>query len=131
MSVRVVARIRPLLKAEIEKDIIVEAAGGTAEAKGGSKSIVRIPNPKNESESFSFQFNSVYDQEATQAQLFDNEGETSKRVKWRILWANAMQSHPLSSTCSRAAMSPSSPMVSRGRARHIRCVAASHWQTEV
>lgn len=38
-----------------------------------NKTIVRIPNPKKESEAFSFQFNSVYDQDATQAQLFDNE----------------------------------------------------------
>ena len=70
MSVRVVARIRPLLKAEIEKDVIIEAAGESAE----SKTIVKIPNPKNEYEAFSFQFNSVYDQEATQSQIFDNEG---------------------------------------------------------
>ena len=70
MSVRVVARIRPLLKAEIERDVIVEAVAGEADDK---KSIVRIPNPKKESEAYSFQFSSVYDQEATQAQVFDNE----------------------------------------------------------
>lgn len=72
MSVRVVARIRPLLKAEIEKDVIVNAEHPVGSASE-SKSLVRIPNPKNESEAFSFQFNSVYDQEATQAQIFDNE----------------------------------------------------------
>ncbi|KAK5124549.1 hypothetical protein LTR85_001766 [Meristemomyces frigidus] len=72
MSVRVVARIRPLLKAEIPKDIIVDAAKSPGETTE-NKSIVRIPNPKKESEAFSFQFNSVYDQEATQAQIFDNE----------------------------------------------------------
>ena len=72
MSVRVVARIRPLLKAEIERDVIVEAAG----EGGEGKTVVRIPNPKNEAEAYSFQFNSVYDQDATQAQIFDNEGET-------------------------------------------------------
>ena len=71
MSVRVVARIRPLLKAEIEKDVIVDAAGDGRD----SKTLVRIPNPKKEAEAFSFQFNSVYDREATQAQIFDNEGE--------------------------------------------------------
>ncbi|KAK5704392.1 hypothetical protein LTR97_003410 [Elasticomyces elasticus] len=78
MSVRVVARIRPLLKAEIERDVIVDAASapGSAEEK---KSVVRIPNPKNESEAFSFQFNSVYGQEATQAHLFD--GEIAPTVK--------------------------------------------------
>lgn len=73
MSVRVVARIRPLLKQELEKDTIVSAAPAASEAISGP-TIVRIPNPKNEAEAFSFQFNSVYDQEATQADLFDNEG---------------------------------------------------------
>lgn len=71
MSVRVVARIRPLLKAEAQNDIIVEA---TAE-KEDSKSVVKIPNPKKESEAFSFTFNSVYSHEATQQQLFENEGK--------------------------------------------------------
>ncbi|KAF2227798.1 P-loop containing nucleoside triphosphate hydrolase protein [Elsinoe ampelina] len=64
-TVRVVARIRPLLKAELDKDIIVENTTGT--------SVVRIPNPRNESEAFSFQFASVYDHDATQQQLFDEE----------------------------------------------------------
>ncbi|KAK0935240.1 hypothetical protein LTR29_013184 [Friedmanniomyces endolithicus] len=73
MSVRVVTRIRPLLKAEIERDVIVDAARAPGEAEDKT-SVVRIPNPKNDSEAFSFQFNSVYGQEATQAQLFDNEG---------------------------------------------------------
>lgn len=72
-----VARIRPLLKAELDKDVIVTAENisGAAGERPDNKSIVRIPNPKKESEAFSFQFNSVYDQEATQAQIFDNEGE--------------------------------------------------------
>lgn len=74
MSVRVVARIRPLLKLELDKDIIVEAAASGNEPLG-SPTIVRIPNPKNEAEAFSFQFNSVYDQQATQQQIFDNEGK--------------------------------------------------------
>lgn len=64
MSVRVVARIRPLLNSELEKDTIVTAHG----------SVVRIPNPKNEGEDFSFQFNSVYGSDVTQQLLFDNEG---------------------------------------------------------
>lgn len=68
MSVRVVARIRPLLKQELSKDIIVESSGSEAET-----AVVKIPNPRNESEAFSFQFNSVYDQDATQQQLFDHE----------------------------------------------------------
>ncbi|GAM85598.1 hypothetical protein ANO11243_036050 [Dothideomycetidae sp. 11243] len=69
MSVRVVARIRPLLKQELSKDIIVESSGGESE----TVSIVKIPNPRNESEVFTFQFNSVFDQDATQQQIFDQE----------------------------------------------------------
>ncbi|CAN9414136.1 unnamed protein product [Alternaria sp. RS040] len=70
MSVRVVARIRPLLKQELDKDTIV-----TAETLDGetTPAVVRIPSPKNEAESFSFQFSSVYEQDATQQQLFDAE----------------------------------------------------------
>ncbi|KAI9684987.1 MAG: hypothetical protein M1822_005379 [Bathelium mastoideum] len=66
MSVRVVARVRPLLKVEQEKDCIVTTSPA-------SPTIVRIPNPKNEAESFSFQFNSVYDRDSTQQTIFDNE----------------------------------------------------------
>ncbi|KAF2237278.1 kinesin-domain-containing protein [Viridothelium virens] len=72
MSVRVVARIRPLLKLEQEKDVIVTTSG-SGEESPASPTVVRIPNPKNEAESFSFQFNSVYDQESTQQSIFDNE----------------------------------------------------------
>ncbi|ROV90960.1 hypothetical protein VSDG_07737 [Cytospora chrysosperma] len=73
MSVRVVARIRPLLDAEFEKDVIVRA-----DSKEGSKkpNIVKIPNPKNESEEFSFAFNGVYDQDTTQDELFTAEGKS-------------------------------------------------------
>ena len=70
MSVRVVARIRPLLKAENERDVIVDAATDSA----NSKTTVRIPNPRNEAEAFTFQFNSVYGSGASQADIFDNEG---------------------------------------------------------
>lgn len=74
MSVRVVARIRPLLgKGEADKDIIVRADGGDA---NGGHTIVKIPNPKNEAEDFSFAFNSVYDQSTTQETLFTAEGTT-------------------------------------------------------
>ncbi|KAF7190770.1 Kinesin-like protein [Pseudocercospora fuligena] len=72
MSVRVVARIRPLLKNEIEKDVIVEAAKAPGE-HGESKTIVKIPNAKTDAELYSFQFNSVYDQHATQQDIFENE----------------------------------------------------------
>ena len=71
MSVRVVARIRPLLQAELDKDIIV-----TADSVDDSSppTLVKIPNPKNEAEEFSFAFNSVYDQETTQETIFNAEG---------------------------------------------------------
>jgi hypothetical protein len=73
MSVRVVARIRPLLKSELDKDTIV-----MVDSKDDQNTIVRIPNPKNEGESFSFQFNSVHGQEASQQDLFDNEGMSNQ-----------------------------------------------------
>lgn len=72
MSVRVVARIRPLLKHELDKDTIVTAESSTSD-ENSSPTIVRLPNPKKDAESFSFQFSSVYEQEATQQQLFDAE----------------------------------------------------------
>jgi hypothetical protein len=71
MSVRVVARIRPLLGKELDKDTIVRAE---CSQEGKPKDIVQIPNPKNEAEEFSFAFNGVYDTETTQEELFTNEG---------------------------------------------------------
>ncbi|KAG8669927.1 hypothetical protein FPOAC1_009329 [Fusarium poae] len=70
MSVRVVSRIRPLLEKERECDIIVRA-----DAVDSSKpsTIVKIPNPKNEAEEFSFTFNGVYDRATTQEELFTAE----------------------------------------------------------
>ncbi|KAJ5567729.1 hypothetical protein N7535_007035 [Penicillium sp. DV-2018c] len=89
MSVRVVARIRPLLKNEREADVILRT-GSSADAKSrqstvGDKSdkklaalrdrenVVRIPNPKNEGEEYAFQFNGVYDATVSQQELFDAE----------------------------------------------------------
>ncbi len=77
MSVRVVARIRPLLRQELPKDIILTAAPSPADADNGVPKIVRIPNPKNDAELYSFQFNSVYDSNSTQQDIFDNEGMAS------------------------------------------------------
>jgi hypothetical protein len=71
MSVRVVARIRPILDKELDKDIIVRA--DSAE-EGRPHTIVKIPNPKNAAEEFSFAFNSVYDRSTTQETLFTSEG---------------------------------------------------------
>ncbi|KAI1080355.1 kinesin-domain-containing protein [Whalleya microplaca] len=70
MSVRVVARIRPLLEKELDKDIIVHAASSD---DGRSSNVIKIPSPKNEAEEFSFTFNSVYDQPTTQEELFAAE----------------------------------------------------------
>jgi hypothetical protein len=106
MSVRVVARIRPLLKTEREADTIVRSGSSTnsstsdvatASKADGSiglnakrpqgktdnttnsvrtrDNLVCIPNPKNESEEYKFQFSAVYDGSAGQQDIFDGEGE--------------------------------------------------------
>lgn len=99
MSVRVVARVRPLLKSERDLDVILRT-GSSAPADSKSRlssvadkpektdktdkklaalrdrdNVVRIPNPKNEGEEYAFQFNGVYDAEVSQQELFDAEGE--------------------------------------------------------
>ncbi|KAL4750183.1 hypothetical protein BDW72DRAFT_120357 [Aspergillus terricola var. indicus] len=95
MSVRVVARVRPLLKSERDVDIILHTGSKhTLPSKAEKESsqatsklaalrdrdtIVRIPNPKNENEEYSFQFNAVYDANATQQELF--EAEVTPTVK--------------------------------------------------
>lgn len=68
MSVRVVARIRPLLEKERDSDVIISAA----HAEDG-KPVVKIPSPKNNAEEFSFGFNAVYDDATTQEALFSAE----------------------------------------------------------
>ncbi|KAI9845441.1 MAG: hypothetical protein M1837_004919 [Sclerophora amabilis] len=73
MSVRVVARIRPLLKAELERDIIVEGTSSNGDATENSKNLVRISNPKNAAEDYNFQFSSVYDAQSKQEDIFQNE----------------------------------------------------------
>ena len=86
MSVRVVARVRPLLKSEIEKDQIVTSHNGL----DGKPTIVKLPNPKNLSEEYSFQFNSVYEQDATQQQLYDAEGVYYRSWLYLSLTFNAV-----------------------------------------
>jgi hypothetical protein len=84
MSVRVVARIRPLLgDKEMDKDVIVTAASAE---EGRAPTIVKIPNPKNEAEQFSFAFNSVYDRETTQEQLFTAEGMVTRLYSRHLAW---------------------------------------------
>ena len=70
MSVRVVARVRPLLKSENGRDQVVSSHNGA----DNKPSVVKIPNPKNFVEEYSFQFNSVYGQDSTQQDVFENEG---------------------------------------------------------
>lgn len=76
MSVRVVARIRPLLEKELDKDTIVRP---DSVEPGAPNTIVKIPNPKNDSEDFSFAFNAVYGQSTTQEALFTSEGTVGAR----------------------------------------------------
>lgn len=87
MSVRVVARIRPLLEGEAEKDVIVRA-----DCKDGSKkpTVVKIPNPKNESEDFNFSFGGVYEQSATQEALFTAEGRLTCPMRIAIAATNRL-----------------------------------------
>ena len=77
MSVRVIARIRPLLKSENEVDTIVRTTGADERAR---PNVVKVPNPKNFAEEFSFQFNSVYGEDATQQEIFDAEGEVQSAL---------------------------------------------------
>lgn len=72
MSVRVVARIRPLLDKELGKDVIVHA---DRVEEGKPLTIVKIPSPKNEAEEFSFAFNGVYEMATSQEELFTAEGK--------------------------------------------------------
>jgi hypothetical protein len=71
----VVSRIRPLLEKERECDIIVRADSADV---GKPNTVVKIPNPKNEAEEFSFAFNGVYDRSTTQEELFTAEGAISR-----------------------------------------------------
>ncbi|KAI5303340.1 hypothetical protein KEM56_007651, partial [Ascosphaera pollenicola] len=77
MSVRVVARIRPLQNAEREADVILHTASSPSSSRtapgGYSDNLVKIPIPKNESQEYSFQFHSVYGPDVTQEELFDAE----------------------------------------------------------
>ncbi|KAJ9492483.1 hypothetical protein VN97_g743 [Penicillium thymicola] len=93
MSVRVVARIRPLLNSEREADVILRTGSSATDSKSRQSiiadksdksdrklaalrdrdNVVRIPNPKNEGEEYAFQFNGVYDADVSQQELFDAE----------------------------------------------------------
>ena len=66
------------LKLELEKDVIVRATASGTESPA-SPTVVKLPNPKNEAELFGYQFNSVYDQSATQQEIFEKEGRRNTR----------------------------------------------------
>ena len=67
MGIRVVARVRPQQNSELQQDVIVSTVDNS------SAPLVKIPNPKNENETYVFQFSGVYDQGATQQEIFDHE----------------------------------------------------------
>ena len=77
MTIRVVARIRPIDQDELEKDVVVKVAGND----GKSSTLVKIPNPKNEHEDFTFQFSRVYTGAAEQQEIFDNEGVLMSSIR--------------------------------------------------
>ena len=75
---RVVARIRPQQQNELEAATILSAANNQDTTE--KPTLIKIPNPKNESEVYSFQFSSVYDCFANQQQIFDNEGDYNRFI---------------------------------------------------
>lgn len=144
MSVRVVARIRPLLKHELDKDAIVTAESS---ANGDSKArptIVRLPNPKNFAESFSFQFSSVFEQDATQQEIFDAESESCASPACGIPLTSGqyrLRSSIYSMACTPVHLilaaaianttqvtSRYSPTAARGQAKRTPCAAVKLWQ---
>lgn len=86
--------------------------------------IVKIPNPKNESEEFSFAFNGVYDQQTTQEELFTAEGATTRWDSLKHLFRNAdyfCQSCHTLKLSSKASMSRYSHTELREQAKRTPC----------
>ncbi len=127
MAIRVVARIRPQQPSELEKDVIVSAAGNES---SDQPTLVKIPNPKNEGEDFTFQFSSVYNHAATQQQIFDNEGKRARSNRERIgNGVDPLQYRLQSSTYSVDSMSQYLRMAVQARERLIQCEAGRAWQS--
>ena len=106
MAVRVVARIRPQQQNELETETILSTVNNQETSE--KPTLIKIPNPKNESEVYSFQFSGVYDHFATQQQIFDNEGERGPHsIDPALEDTNYLQYRPLSSISSTGLMSPS------------------------
>ena len=72
MAVRVVARIRPPQTKELDHDTILSTVSNSYDTAYPIE--VKIPNPRNEKENFTFKFSSVYDHLKTQQEMFENEG---------------------------------------------------------
>ena len=111
MSIRVVARIRPQQQHELAKDTVIEAA--SKDGDSGPLNVVKLENPKNPTESFTFDFSSVY--------------RITMRRNSSYL---TMKLHRASNICSMDSISPSSHTDRRGLAKHTLCAAARAWQTE-
>lgn len=73
-KLRVVARIRPPQHKDLDQDIIISTISNGFNASYPTD--VKIPNPRNEKESFTFSFSSVYDHLKTQQELFENEADS-------------------------------------------------------
>ena len=121
-GIRVVARVRPQHKNELEKDIIVSTAANDSGAT------VKIPNPKKESETYAFQFSGAYDQTATQQEIYEHE---SKRLSISRLPLNGAemtpQFHLRSKVCSTALMSRYLHTGVPERGRHTQCEGVNPW----
>lgn len=72
-TVRVVARLRPLLKTENPNDTIVETSSSTSSSTVEKLDTVKIPSAKNAGENYTFQFQSVFPETSTQQEIFDTE----------------------------------------------------------
>ena len=77
-GIRVVARVRPQHKNELEKDVIVSTANNDSGAT------VKIPNPKKESETYAFQFGGAYDQTATQQEIYEHESKRLSTLRFLL-----------------------------------------------
>lgn len=101
---------------ELDKDVIVR---GETSQDGKPLNIVRIPNPKNEAEEFSFTFNGVYDMGTTQEELFTNEGKDLENITLHS--TDCKQLRRISSLCFKGSTLRFLLMELREPAKHIQC----------
>ena len=127
MGIRIIARVRPQQKHELNQDVILSTISN------GGNSVVKVLNPKKESELYSFQFSGVYDCSSTQQEIFDNESMfismiLDKTYRWLI--DRLQQFLPQLSSCSMASTSQSLPMALPVPERLIQCAEESLWLIE-